>query len=80
MKIEDKRKCKNMEEIGEMDFGTVFKNAGTYYVITDDGLNYGDDFNQDCDTVLCVNLENGCLSRFKVEDRFEKVKAKVVIE
>ena len=80
MKIEDKRKCKTLKALSIMEFGTVFKNGDEYYIVSDDGTIDGNDFNEDCDTQYCVNLETGAMKEIYIEDEFEVVKGKVVIE
>lgn len=80
MQIEDKRKCKLMVEIGDMDFGTVFREGSDYFIVSDDGCNDGNEYNECCDTIFCIDLEDGSLKRFYLKDKYEIVKAKVVIE
>lgn len=75
MKIETK-KCKNYKKLSEIEFGEVFRNGEDYYIATDDTLLNA----EDCDTLYCVNIETGDLNMFAVDDKFEVVKAKVVIE
>ena len=76
MKIENRRKCKNLKALHIIEFGEVFRNGEEYYIATDDSCING----ADTDTLYCVNIETGDLHQFCVDDEFEVVKAKVVIE
>lgn len=75
MKVETK-KCKSVKKLGVIEFGEVFRSGDDYYIATDDTLLNGGD----CDTLYCVNIKTGDLEMFAVDDMFEVVKAKVVIE
>lgn len=75
MKVETK-KCKSLKKLSVIEFGEVFRNGDDYYIVTDDTLLNGGD----CDTLYCVNIKTGDLEMFSVDDMFEVVKAKVVIE
>jgi hypothetical protein len=80
MIIDDKRKCKNRKTVNQMEFGTVFRNGNEYFLVTDEGSNEGFQFNEEDNTILCVNLTNGALVPICEDDLYEIVKAKVVIE
>ena len=76
MKIENKRKCKNLKALHTIEFGEVFRNGEEYFIATDDSCVNGADGN----TLYCVSIETGELQLFCADDEFEVVKAKVVIE
>jgi hypothetical protein len=80
MQIEDKRKCKSRKTVNQMEFGTVFFNGVGYLMVTDQGDSEGYHFNEEDNTVLCINLSDGTLVPICEHDQYEVVKAKVVIE
>lgn len=79
MKIENKC-CKSMTKLSELEYGTVIRHAGNLFLITDDGANEGCDFNEESDRQMVVDLEDGCLITLPNNDKYEVVKAKVVLE
>jgi len=80
MQIEDKRKCKNHKTVNQIDFGNVFRRGNDYFIVTDQGDSEGYHFNEEDNTILCVNLSDGTLVPICEDDQYEVVKAKVVIE
>jgi hypothetical protein len=80
MQIEDKRKCKSRKNVNQMDFGTVFFNGVGFLMVTDEGMGEGYGYNEENNTVLCLNLSSGELVQICEDDQYEVVKAKVVIE
>ena len=80
MQIDDKRKCKSRKTVNQMEFGTVFFNGVGFLMVTDEGADEGWHYNQEDNTVICVNLSDGTLVPICGIDEYEVVKAKVVIE
>jgi len=80
MQIDDKRKCMSRKTVNEISFGEVFFNGKDYFMVTDQGDSEGYHFNEEDNTILCVNLSDGALVPICEDDQYEVVKAKVVIE
>ena len=80
MQIDDRRKCKSRKSVNQMEFGTVFFNGQYFFLVTDEGMGEGYGYNEENNTVLCVNLSDGTLVPICEDDQYEVVKAKVVIE